>query len=143
MGERNTEIYCCGCVKNVNAKLVSGKEIYPHRKDLHEMPFWICQTCKNYVGCHYKTSTPTKPLGNIPTKEIRNARNHIHKLLDPIWISGKRTRESFYAELSRRLGYQYHTAEIKSVEDARAIYKIVKELAAGREAASVSQWGMQ
>lgn len=127
------EIYCCGCQAAIQARLTNGAEIYPHREDLHALPFWICDGCKNYVSCHHKTATPTEPLGNIPTKEIRNARNHIHRILDPIWENAedrKQARKKIYAKLSRALGYQYHTGEIKTLEQAREIYKIVKEIAA-------------
>jgi hypothetical protein len=30
--------------------------------------------------------------------------------------------------ISERLGYQYHTAEIASVENARVVYKVVKDI---------------
>jgi len=108
-----------------------GKEIYPHRADLYQKPFWKCDRCGNYVGCHWKTGNPTRPLGNIPTKEIRNARQHIHKILDPLWKSKRFKRGHIYGKLSNALGYQYHTGEIKSVEDARCVYKIVQQIAAG------------
>src|SRR5665213_2859178 len=114
-------IFCCQCEKDVDARLTDGAEIYPHRDDLHSLPFWKCDTCKNYVGCHHKTSNRTKPLGNIPTKEIKNARQHIHRILDPIWKQGKMPRGKLYTMIAKELGYQYHTAEIKSVEEARKI----------------------
>jgi len=123
-------IFCCQCEKDVDARLTDGAEIYPHRDDLHSLPFWKCDTCKNYVGCHHKTSNRTKPLGNIPTKEIKNARQHIHRILDPIWKQGKMPRGKLYTMIAKELGYQYHTAEIKSVEEARKIYSIVKAIAA-------------
>ena len=69
---------------DVEVRLTNGAEIYPHRKDLSELPFWKCDTCGNFVGCHHKTGDPTKPLGVIPTSEIKRARQHIHRILDPI-----------------------------------------------------------
>lgn len=118
-------IYCCGCQKEIKARLISGEEIYPHRKDLFDLPFWKCDTCGNYVGCHHKTKERIKPLGNIPTKELREARKHIHKILDPIWKTGKMPRGKLYAELNKKLGYIYHTAEIKTIEEARKVYKVI------------------
>ena len=50
-----------------------------------------------------------KPLGNIPTAELRNARKHIHAILDPIWKSGRMKRGDLYRAISDSLGYQYHT----------------------------------
>lgn len=131
MNTNSLSLYCCGCKKDVMARLTHGGEVYPHREDLADLPFWKCDTCKNWVGCHHKTKRRTKPLGNIPTKEIKNARQHIHKILDPIWKTGKMPRGKVYAKIARAIGCeQYHTAEIKTVEEAREVYKIVKELAA-------------
>ncbi|EHV5556832.1 hypothetical protein K0W35_003512 [Vibrio parahaemolyticus] len=116
-------IYCCGCGCDVKARLTNGKEIYPHRSDLVSLPFWICDTCRNHVGCHHKTNKPTTPLGVIPTQEIKNARRHIHALMDPLWKSGKIKRVKLYARLSKWLGNTYHTGEIRSVEEAREVYR--------------------
>ncbi len=121
-------IHCCGCDVKVEARLTNGAEVYPHRPDLSAIPVWICGVCKNYVGCHHKTQNWTQPLGNIPTPEVRKARNHIHKILDPLWRSGKYKRKQLYAMISEKVGYKYHTAEIKTVDEARKIYQIVKEL---------------
>lgn len=87
-----SEIYCCGCEKKVPARLTDGAEIYPHRHDLSGLPFWKCDTCGNFVGCHHKTKNRTRPLGCIPTPEIKEARKRIHSLLDPLlarWIEKK------------------------------------------------------
>lgn len=122
------ELYCVGCSTKVLARLTDGKEIYPHRKDLYSLPFWKCDTCGNYVGCHHKTKNRTQPLGCIPTKELMNARKHIHAILDPIWQSGKITRNKLYKRISDVVGWKYHTANIRSVEEAREIYKIIKRI---------------
>lgn len=123
------EIYCCGCGDKIEARLTDGKEIYPHRDDLHLLPFWKCDTCQNFVGCHHKTKNRTQPLGCIPTPEIKKARQRIHQLLDPIWQSGKMERKEVYRYISEKIGWSYHTAKIRSVEEAREIYKIVSECA--------------
>ncbi len=124
-------LYCCGCQKDVQARLTDGREVYPHRDDLFGLPFWKCDTCGNYVGCHHKTKDRTRPLGNIPTKELKNARQHIHRVLDPIWKSGKMPRGTVYARIASELGVaEYHTAEIRTLDDARKVYAIVKGLAA-------------
>ena len=126
------KIYCCSCEKEVEARLTSGVEIYPPREDLHCRPFWKCNTCKNYVGCHYKLkNNPTKPLGNIPTPEMRKARNHIHKLIDPFWQNYTepfRARAWIYRWLSGKIGREYHTAEIRTIEEAREVYSLCKTI---------------
>ena len=125
---KTRRIYCTGCVKDVQARLTDGRERYPHRPDLAHIPFWKCDTCGNYVGCHYKTTRPTRPLGCIATPEILNARKKIHAVLDPLWHNGKISRGKAYAYVSKRLGYPYHNGEIRTMEEARAIYRIVGEL---------------
>ncbi|WP_411054053.1 zinc-finger-containing protein [Vibrio parahaemolyticus] len=124
-------LYCCGCGCDVNARLTNGKEIYPHRNDLSSIPFWVCDTCRNYVGCHHKTNKPTTPLGIIATPEIKNARKHIHALMDPLWKSGKIKRGKLYAMLSIRIGKTYHTGEIRTLSDARLVYRHIQAI--GRE----------
>lgn len=125
----NREIHCCGCGDKVRARLTDGREIYPHRPDLCSLPFWKCDICGNFVGCHHKTKNRTQPLGCIPTPEIKEARKHIHAILDPIWKSGKMTRNEIYKNLSVELGWKYHTAQIRSVEEARKVYRIVQRYA--------------
>jgi hypothetical protein len=124
------DLFCCGCVREVDARLTDGKEIYPHRPDLAALPFWRCDTCKNFVGCHHKTDDRTRPLGCIPTKEIKGARQHIHRILDPLWKSGDIPRKALYQKIADRIGREnYHTANIRSLEEARQIYRIVQDIA--------------
>ena len=124
-----TNLYCCGCTEMVNPRLTIGTEIYPHRPDLADLPFWKCDTCGNYVGCHHKTKDRTKPLGCIPTKEITAARKRIHALLDHIWQEGRMPRGKVYALLSKQIGYPYHTGELRSLDDARIVYRAVQAIA--------------
>lgn len=122
-------IYCCACSHDIEARLTDGAEVYPHRKDLAGLPFWKCDTCGNFVGCHHKTKNRTQPLGVIATSEIKKARQHIHAVLDPIWKSGKMKRASLYKRISGELGWQYHTANIRTIEEARKVYAIVRRYA--------------
>jgi hypothetical protein len=62
---------------------------------------------------------------------MKNARQYIHHILDPIGKSGKMPRGKLYARIAKELGVaEYHTAEIRTLEDARKGYAIVKILAA-------------
>jgi len=119
-------IYCIACGVDVDARLTDGKEIYPHRPDLYSLPFWKCDKCGGFVGCHHKTKNRTAPLGNIPTNEIRQARKRIHAVLDPIWKSGKVSRKDLYAKLTDVLGRQYHTAELKSIDECNLIEQALR-----------------
>ena len=124
----NQIIHCCGCGKLVTPRLTNGKEIYPHRRDLYQLPFWKCDACGNFVGCHHKTAERTRPLGSIPTPTIRNLRKAIHAKLDPIWQAFGVPRKSLYAELTEVLGRQYHTAEINTEEEAKLILSSLEKI---------------
>lgn len=117
-------LWCCQCQQDVTARLTDGREVYPHRPDLAKLPRWICDGCRNSVGTHHKTDNPTRPLGNIPSPEIKRARMHIHDLLDPAWKSKRIKRGALYGALSARLGYEYHTGEIRTVDEARRVYRV-------------------
>lgn len=117
-------IYCVGCEDVVDARLTNGAERYPHRPDLADIPFWHCDTCGAWVGCHHKTKQRTKPLGYLAPPELFKARKIIHDLIDPLWQSGRLKRGQIYAHISKELGYPYHTGEIKSMNEARKIWRI-------------------
>lgn len=120
-------IHCCGCGGEVGARLTDGGEIYPHRADLRSLPFWRCDACGNFVGCHHKTKNRTEPLGCIPTAELKEARKKLHALIDPIWQSGKMGRRELYAAMSRDLGWEYHTAKTRTMDEARAAYRAARK----------------
>lgn len=124
-------LYCCACAAEVDARLTDGIEIYPHRPDLAELPFWRCDACGNFVGCHHKTKARTTPLGCIPTPELKRARKHIHALIDPVWKSGRIGRREIYAAISAAVGWEYHTAKIRTIDEARAVYRAARAICAG------------
>lgn len=123
-------IHCCGCDKKINARLTDGQEVYPHRKDLFKYPYWKCDTCNNYVGCHHKTKERTRPLGPIPTPELRKLRYRLHAMLDPIWKTKLLSRKRVYELMSKSLGKPYHSAEITSVDQANEAIKAARQLLA-------------
>lgn len=123
------KLWCCACKKEVEPHLEWGSDIYPHRPDLAGRPFWQCHECMNFVGCHWKTKSPTRPLGCIPTPELKNARRHIHELIDPLWQSGRIGRKRLYGELTELIGRQYHTADLRTIDEARLVYRKAKEIA--------------
>lgn len=132
-------IYCCACKQEVSARATTGREIYPHRKDLHGMHFWVCDACENYVGCHSKDpKNRTRPLGCIPTPDMRKARTKLHALIDPIWKSGKLKRVAVYQRLATALGRKsFHTAETRSLEELEQAYDTART-AFGKELACSS-----
>ena len=125
------KLYCCQCLTHVDARLTNGREIYPTRYSLARIPFWKCDTCRNYVGCHYKGDDKTKPLGSIPNRELRRARALIHQFLDPLWYGDKHRRRVLYSLISDQLGYDYHTGNINTIEEARKVWKIIQNIKRG------------
>lgn len=63
-------------------QLVSGQRVYPERSDLHHKPFYYCEPCQAWVGCHPGT---TKPLGSAANYQLRKARQSAHAAFDPLW----------------------------------------------------------
>lgn len=122
-------IYCAGCAGDVEARLTTGRECYPHRPDLADLPFWKCDACGNWVGCHHKTEKPTHPLGCIATPEIKALRVQIHRIVDPLFKKRIISRKNLYRRIADRLGTSgYHTGEIRSVEEAETVLAIVKKI---------------
>jgi hypothetical protein len=126
-------IYCCGCNKDVDARLTNGEEVYPHREDLYNLPFWVCDICNNFVGCHHKTENRTRPLGCIPTLEVKRARMRVHSVLDPIWRNKLMSRSKLYRKISDELGWRYHTAGIRNVQTAERVIDIINNIVGGSD----------
>jgi len=80
---------------------VTGKEIYPHRPDLHGLTFYQCGPCDAYVGTHKGTD---RPLGRLANKELRKAKQDAHYHFDTIWRSGEMKRKAAYKWLAGKLG---------------------------------------
>lgn len=129
-------LYCCGCGADTEARLTNGAEIYPHRPDLHELPFWKCDKCGNFVGCHHKTKDRTRPLGCIPTPELRSARGLAHAVIDSLWQSGGMSRTEVYAAISKALGRSYHTGETRTVAEVKSACVEVEKLRAKMESST-------
>jgi len=88
------------------ADLTTGREIYPHRKDLHSLKYWICRPFKSYVGCHKKKrgyGDGTRPLGTLANQKLRSLRGTAHRHFDRIWKEGPMTRSTAYMLLANSL----------------------------------------
>lgn len=118
------KIFCINCNKDIEAVLTSGKEIYTHRTDLYNLKFYKCPICKNYVGCHKGTD---KPLGCIPTKQLKQARMKAHNYIDKYWKTGICKRKEIYKILSNHFGYEYHNGNTKTIEECEEAIKVINE----------------
>lgn len=131
----------CGMI----SRLTDGEEIYPHRPDLAHKKFYKCDGCGGYVGTH---GNGLKPLGTPADAELRNARQHVHSVLDPIWkdainsgaygqkdaeaahIITRAARGRVYTYLAAHMGIdktQCHTGMF-DIEDCRNAYRILRGL---------------
>lgn len=107
---------CMEC-SGTSARLVSGKEIYPHRPDLYDKVFYKCP-CGAYCGCHPNT---TKPLGYPCGPKTRSARNAAHRVFDPLWKNnGPMTRSQAYKWLAAELGIAANQCHIGMMSEAMA-----------------------
>ena len=98
--ENNRTVLCDYC--KMSAKLVSGKQIYPHRKDLWKRKYWLCSRCHAYVGTHKNSNG--KPLGRLANAELRAARALAHNEFDDrLWKYPDLSRADMYAWLSASL----------------------------------------
>ena len=115
-----TQIYCTSCRKKVEAQAVNGSMIYPHRLDLYEKLFYVCPECGNYVGTH----SDGRPLGTIPTPDLRKWRNEVHRIIDEYWLPNNTAkRKELYADLSEFIGRRYHTGELNTIAECRSVIK--------------------
>lgn len=119
------KIFCVSCDKEVQAVAIFGNHIYPHREDLYSRKFYQCPHCGNYVGTHQDG----RPLGTIPTPELRRARNEVHRIIDEYWLPTKdrRRRKELYADLSEFIGREYHTGELNTIDECKAVIEYYKQ----------------
>lgn len=64
---------------------------------------------------------------------MRNARQHIHALIDPAWKSGVINRTNLYQHISSKIGKPYHTADIRTIEEARLVYRVARNIIRKKE----------
>jgi len=67
-------------------------------------------------------------LGTIPSPEIKNARKHLHALIDPPWQNFPVERRHVYEWISKAVGYEFHVAEVSDIEEARRVYRIARDI---------------
>ncbi len=126
----------CPCCNNP-AKLVTGKTMYPHRPDLAHKKFWACRKCDAYVGCHPNTDVP---LGNLATRQVRQARSAAHFSFDKVWRGKRRggmmSRGDAYKWLAGKMGLCIEKTHIGMFDVAQCtkVMDLVAELRRERAA---------
>lgn len=100
----------CGCCEDGGSvDIAQGQAIYPSRPDLWSHPdgterwWWLCSSCRGYVGCHKDT---LKPLGTPADKATRRAREAAHAVFDPLWQKRQRL-SGLTRSVARGRGYKW------------------------------------
>lgn len=87
------------------AELVGGEHVYPHRPDLYDKKFWVCDPCGARVGTH-EGDPLYRPYGTLATHELRRLRRRVHELFDPLW-QGLAKSQSLTRSKARALAYDW------------------------------------
>ncbi len=98
-----SQVTCPYC--QADAELTTGKEIYPHRRDLYQLRFWICRPCKAHTGTH-KYSKNHAPKGRLANADLRKARSAAHRAFDPLWRDHGMHRSEAYEWLREAMGWE-------------------------------------
>lgn len=116
-------IVCPYC--NQQAKLVDSSVIYNGRSF---GMIWLCKPCDAYVGTH-RNSKEHVPLGRLANKELRMWKMKAHAVFDPLWRSGKMTRDAAYSMLRNVMGMTESQAHIGKfdVEDCKRLVEVLKK----------------
>jgi hypothetical protein len=117
----NTSLICNHCGKE--AVWVENKEIYGRNYGDSYMVWW-CKPCDAFVGCHKNTRVPKGRF--LAKRELREARKLAHSIIDPLWKSGRYSRNKVYMELARAFKRQVHVGDTETPEECHEIIKTAK-----------------
>jgi hypothetical protein len=79
------------------ARLIDSAEVYGGRS---YGLMYVCKPCDARVGVHKGTK---KPLGRLANAELRAAKIAAHAAFDPLWKSGRMSRNAAYRWLSEAM----------------------------------------
>jgi hypothetical protein len=123
--------YCkCG------TELVSGKIIYPEKKNLKPAPsyldnmFYQCKiNSDHYVGTYNDQLTS---LGRLADKELRKLKNKGHTIFDPLWRENNyfKNKTAAYRWLSEKMNlpFKYTHFGMFTIEQCNAAIKFCEEI---------------
>lgn len=109
----NASVACPYCGRD--AERVRGNVIYPHRPDLADRLFFLCEPCGAYCGTHRATG---KPLGTLANATVRKMRSRVHALFDPYWQGGMWGRKQAYARLATAMGIPFEQCHVSMFDEA-------------------------
>lgn len=114
---------CPYCGKE--AEWVSNEVVYGRRYGKSYMCYY-CRDCDSYVGCHNNTR---EALGTMANRELRQLRIQAHAVFDPLWKTGKMSRQKAYKYLNGLFNKKIHIGQADE-ETCRAIIQKLISLAA-------------
>lgn len=102
----------------------SGERVYPHRPDLADKLFFMCEGCGAWVGTHKSTG---QPLGRLANAELRRLKQQAHAVFDPLWeaklrrdgCSKKKARGAAYMWLADEMNIPREDCHIAMFDEAR------------------------
>jgi hypothetical protein len=102
---------CAGPVVLVQNRVLYGENI-------GEWPaLYFCLCCEASVGCH---DFSIYPKGLMADRAVRAARQQVHRLLDPLWQSGRMTRDQAYNLLAEAMRVPpWETVHVGSMDMAQ------------------------
>lgn len=121
-----------------NAEFVNGNRIYSTPGPWNRLWFWACFDCLAWVGCHKRNHQygrkGDEPFGILANEELRNAKRHVHRLLDPLWQQKGISRKEAYRVLADAMGISKNDCHVgmfdleRCREAYRALMKVHREL---------------
>lgn len=102
----------------------TGKEVYPHMRDLWKKVMFRCVPCKAWVGCHPGSEVP---LGRLADAQLRKAKGAAHKAFDDLWhrkmerdgVSQGTARAAAYIWLGEQMGIKPEACHIGMFDGAQ------------------------
>lgn len=85
-----------------------GTRVYPHRPDLADGLYFICEPCGAWVGTHQSTG---RPLGRLANAELRRLKQSAHAVFDPLW-EAKMRRDKCSKKKARGVAYMWLADEM-------------------------------
>lgn len=94
--------YCCQPTQPV-----TGAIVYPHREDLADKQYVMCEPCNAYVGCHPDGT----PMGPVADGELRAARHAAHDAFNPL-IARKMAKDRVSKAHATGEGYKWLSMQL-------------------------------
>lgn len=124
----------------------AGDRTYPYGEDFG--PVWICEPCQAWIGVRGRSKNHT-PLGRLANAALRDAKNRLHRSMEPL-VSAKMRRDGvsvFEARgkavkwLATSLGFELNSGSIHelSLEQCERAIRHIAAFQASRDACRT--WG--